>query len=115
MIQMRALVAFDRNGKHVKVGDLFTAYPIEAASLRYLKRAEFSSAAKPAPAAPTYETRSMTAAVPTSGSPEGGAERAAAEPTQTADGESAQTTDGSRTRRSGSRQYANRSMRASEG
>ena len=41
MISMRALVAMDRNGKHVEAGDSFLCYPIEAASLNYNRKAEF--------------------------------------------------------------------------
>lgn len=110
MIQMRAVVAFDRNGKHLQVGDLFSAYPIEAASLRYMKKAEFVSGARPAPSQ-SYGTRHMTARTPGAGSPPEAPRAATTAPTQRADAESAQTTDGSRSRRSArSQQLANRQM-----
>jgi hypothetical protein len=114
MIHMRALVAFDRNGKHVKVGDLFTAFPIEAASLRYTRKAEFFSGARPSPQ--SYATRHMTAQTPGAVSPPEAPREASTAPTQTAETESTQTTDGSRSqsrRAARSQSLSNRQMNTS--
>lgn len=105
MIQMRAVVAFDRNGKHLKVGDLFTAFPIEAASLRYNKKAEFVSGARPAPQ--SYATRHMTARTPGAGSPPEAPRDASTAPTQRAETEGTQNADGSRGRRAARSQVLN--------
>jgi hypothetical protein len=113
MIHMRAVVAFDRNGKHLKVGDTFHAYPLEAASLRYNKKAVFDQQGpRPSPASPTYGTRSMTAATPgTVPPPEPPQKESSAVPSQTSEAESTQTTDGGRRRSGrGSQQYGNRAM-----
>lgn len=115
MIQMRALVAFDRNGKHVKVGDLFTAFPIEAAALRHQRRAEFvTQSARPAPA-PSYQTRHMTAQQPGAGSPQETPRDASSAQVQAASSQPAQTTDGSRASRRAARSQAisNRQMTTS--
>ena len=99
MIQMRALVAFDRNGKHVQVDDLFTAFPIEAASLRYQQKAVFDLSARPvAPSPPSYGTRAMTAARPGEPPPLETPRDASTAPAQTADAEATQTTEGGRGR-----------------
>src|SRR3954447_14385702 len=112
MIQMRAVVAFDRNGKHLKVGDTFNAYPLEAASLRYNKKAVFDQGPRVTPASPTYGTRSMTAATPGSAPPPAPPPReSSVAPSQTSEAESTRTTDGgSRRRASRSQQYGDRSM-----
>jgi hypothetical protein len=117
MITMRALVAFDRNGKHVQVGDLFTAYPIEAASLRYKRKAAFSSGSMPAaPSPPSYGTRAMTAARPGEPPPLETPRDASTAPAQTAEAETTNTTDAGRSgRRSGRGQsYGTRNMGASK-
>ncbi len=102
MIQMRALVAFDRNGKHVQVGEAFTAFPIEAASLRYQRKAEFTLSAKPAASSPpSYGTRAMTAARPGEAPPLETPRDASTAPAQTAEGEATQTTEGGRGGRGG--------------
>lgn len=111
MIQMRADVAFDRNGKHLKVGDTFTAFPIEAASLRYQRKASFVSGARPA--AQSYPTRHMTAQTPGAGSPQEAPRDASSAPQQ-AEAGSQQTTDGSRSRRSRNQSYGTRQIRTSE-
>lgn len=103
MIQMRALVAFDRNGKHLKVGDQFSAYPIEAASLRYQRQAEF---VRPTAGAQRgYQTRHMEAQRPSAAPPPPpeAPQEASSVPTQTADAESTQTTDAGQGGRSGRR------------
>lgn len=117
MYQMRALVAFDRNGKHVQVGDLFDAFPIEAASLRYKRQAEFFSGAKPAaPSPPSYGTRAMTAARPGEAPPLETPRDASTAPAQTAEAETTHTTDAGRSRsRSGrSPSYGTRQLGASK-
>jgi hypothetical protein len=109
MIQMVAEVAFDRNGKMLQKGDHFDAFPIEAASLRYKRQASFFSGVRPA--APTYGTRHMTAHTPGSAPPPEAPREASSAPAQTAQGESTQTSDGSRTRRAArSQTLNNRSM-----
>lgn len=117
MYQMRALVAFDRNGKHVQVGDLFTAYPIEAASLRYRRHAEFfSGSMPPAPSPPSYGTRAMTAARPGEPPPLETPRDASTAPAQTAEAETTHTTDAGRSGRRGGRSqgYGNRQMGGSK-
>jgi hypothetical protein len=99
MIQMRALVAFDRNGKHVKAGDLLHVFPIEAASLRYLKRADYAPHAKPpapTPEPPPAESRPVSdeAQRPPAAAP--ASERV---PVQAQQAEAVETADGSRGRR----------------
>jgi hypothetical protein len=117
MIPMVALVAFDRNGKHLKVGDPFNAYPIEAASLRYQKKADF---VRPGAAVNQgYGTRHMTARTPGTPAPPPEAPReASSAPSQTAEAESTQTTDasGSRSRRGARSQgYQDRQLNQQRG
>jgi hypothetical protein len=114
MIPMVAMVAFDRDGKRLQAGDTFNAYPIEAASLRYKKKADFAS--RRAAPSQSYQTRHMTAAQPGSGSPRETPREASQDPAQTAEGEASNTTDaGARSRRGGRGQnYGTRQMRVSE-
>ncbi len=119
MYQMRALVAFDRNGKHVKVGDLFTAFPIEAASRKYQRQADFVSGAMPAaPSPPGYGTRAMTAARPGEAPPLETPRDASPAPAQTAEAETTHTTDaggrsGGRGRGGRGQSYGTRQLGAS--
>jgi len=116
MIQMRALVAFDRNGKHVKVGDTVMAFPIEAASLRYKQKAEFVTPGARSAPAQSYQTRHMAASTPGAGSPQETPRDASSAPVQTTDTESTQTTDGSRGRRAARSQgLSNRQMATQRG
>jgi hypothetical protein len=113
MITMRAMVAFDRNGKHLQVGDTFAAYPIEAASLRYQKKAEFTRQGAPQ----SYPTRHMTAQTPGTAPPPEAPREASQAPSQTSEAESTQTTDASsgRTRRAARGEgYSTRQIRTSK-
>lgn len=112
MIQMRAVVAFERQGKHLKVGDLFFAFPLEAASLRYNRKAEFCTG-DPATRQPaqTYGTRHMQAAPP--GREEPPRTTTSAAPEQTADAEPQSPAEGRRGRRG--QDYRTRHLRSSEG
>ena len=111
MIQMRALVAFDRNGRHVKAGDLFSAFPIEAASLRYNRKADFCSSQQ-APPSQSLRTRALSTPPPGRSSEE--APRASSQEETGSGSPEPQTTEVSRSRRApGSQQYKDRAMRAS--
>ncbi len=111
---MVALVAFDRNGKHLQIGDEFKAYPIEAASLSHSKKAQFMTARS----LPSQQLskRSLTAR-PLSQQqpppPPGGEQQQALTETQQAEGGAGRrTTQGSgRGSRGG---YARRDMAAPE-
>lgn len=99
MIPMVAEVAFDRNGTKLQKGDRFDAYPIEAASLKFNRKASFMTDARPAPSRQGYATRHMTAQTPGSAPPPEAPREASTAPEKTSEAEPTQTTDGSRTRR----------------
>ena len=113
LITMVALVAFDRNGKNLKAGDEFQVLPIEAASLKFNKKASFTTV-KPSKTQ-VLGTRTMTAAprsrpaVP-SGTPAAGQQQVSESPEQ-ADGGKGRRTGGRGSGRGGD--YPTRDMAAS--
>ena len=52
MVQMRALVDLHHDGHAVAAGETFQAAPIQAAALKYQRRADYPPTPKPADAVP---------------------------------------------------------------